>query len=178
MINKKFKNNTLQIIKKSLLLFTIFYFLFSALFSFAEESYTIKTGISIDSVPKNFYGTWRVSSKLITTNNEEIFKKNSVDLWNLSRSNDVITLENPFSGAKASVVFDEINGNFLKFKKIGNYDARKLTDTIKLNLSKETFSGVNELKLDTISEIDGHVIKTEWAQYSLKGEKISGETIK
>lgn len=142
------------------------------------KSYTLTAGVSIEHVPKDFYGTWRVVSNLTDTNNPEIFKQKNVDLWNLSRSNNVIKLENPFSGASASIQVDEVKGNFIRFQKVGDYDNRKLTDKVKLNLGKETFTGTNTLKLDTISTVDGHVIKTEWATYNLSGEKISGSSIK
>lgn len=146
--------------------------------AFGEETYTLKAGISIDKVPKDLYGTWRVSSKLLTTSNSELYKKNSVDLWNLSRTDNVITLSNPFSGAKASITVSEVSGNSIRFSKIGNFDNNKLTDTVKLELGKESFTGVNYLKLDTISDIDGSVLKSESATYALTGEKISGASIK
>ncbi len=145
---------------------------------FAAETYTIKTGISIDKIPKEFYGTWRVSSTLQTANCDGLFKENTVDLWNLSRVGDVITLDNPFTGAHASIMVDEVQGRLIKFKKIGDYDGKKLTDTVQLKLGTETFSGVNTLKFDTISKKDGHVIKSEIGTYGLSGEKISGESIK
>jgi len=53
-----------------------------------------------------------------------------------------------------------------------------LTDTVQLVLGKDSFKGINNLRLETVSEVDGHIMKTEWATYSLLGEKISGETIK
>lgn len=164
----------LRIYTSCLLVFGYLLFNLNAL---AEQT-VIKTGISIDKVPKDFYGTWRVTSKIISTNAEGVFKKNSVDLWNLSRVNDVITLHNPFSGANASITISSVEGRSIKFKKTGDYDGKKLTDTVQLTLEKDTFTGVNNLKLDTISEADGHVLKTEWATYNLKGEKISGESIK
>lgn len=145
---------------------------------FAAETYTLKAGISLDKVPKELYGTWRVTSNLISTNNEEIFKENSVDLWNLSRLGNVITLDNPFSGARASISIDEVSDRSIKFKKIGDYDKKKLTDSVELTLGKNTFTGTNTLKMDTISEDDGHVLKSEWARYKLSGEKISGASIK
>jgi len=146
--------------------------------AFASQTLTLQAGISLDKVPKEFYGTWRVSSDLISTNNEEIFKKNSVDLWNLSRLGSVITLDNPFSGAKASITLDGVDNRVIKFRKTGKYDTKKLTDSVELTLGKETFEGTNSLKLDTISEVDGHVLKSEWARYRLSGEKISGASIK
>lgn len=138
--------------------------------AFAQET-VLKTSISIDKVPKELYGTWRVKAKLVSTNNENIFKPSSTDLWNLSRVGNVITLDNPFSGAKASISIDEVNGKTIKFRKIGNYDDQKLTDTVELNLSTETFTGINNLKLDKAS-------KSDWATYKLSGEKISGDSVK
>lgn len=146
--------------------------------AFAEETYMIKAGISLDKIPKEFYGTWRVTSRLDSSNSDAIFKEKSIDLWNLSRVGDVITLDNPFSGAKASITVDEVSNRVIKFKKIGDYDNKKLTDTVELTLGKETFTGTNRLKLDTISDLDGHVIKSEIAVYKLTGEKISGASIK
>lgn len=161
---------------KKFLLFILIMFV-AASFAFAEEP-LIKGGVSIDKVPKDFYGTWRVSSKIISTNTEGLFKDSSVDLWNLSRVGDVITLDNPFSGAKASITISNIEGRAIKFKKLGDYEGKKITDTVQLVLEKDKFKGVNNIKLDTISEEDGHVIKTEWVVYGLTGERISGETVK
>lgn len=147
-------------------------------FAHAEGDYTLKTGVSvIDRVPSEFYGTWRVTSELVSTNSEGTFKKRSVDFWNLSRRDDVITLDNPFSGARASLIIDVADAKLIKFKKIGDYDSKKLTDIVQLNLSKETFDGTNNLILETLSNIDKAVIKSERATYSLKGEKISGTGI-
>jgi len=142
-----------------------------------SETTILQTGVSINKVPKEFYGTWRVSSRLVTSNNPDKFKENNIDLWNLSRTGDVITLENPFSGASASITFDTINGNYLKFRKVGNYDEQKLTDVVELQLGKNSFTGTNNIKLDTISD-EGYVMKCERATYKLTGEKISGENIK
>lgn len=142
------------------------------------DTTVLQAGVSISKVPKEFYGTWRVKSKLISANNPDRFKENNIDLWNLSRSGNVITLDNPFSGAHASIMFDEINGNFVKFRKSGNYDSQKLTDTVELKLSKDTFTGTNYIKLDTISQEDGTVVRCDRATYRLTGEKISGDSVK
>lgn len=159
----------------ALLLFLLFSF-FSQITAKAANA-VLKTGISIDKVPKELYGTWRVSAKLISTNTEGRFKNNSVDLWNLSRAGDVIRLDNPFSGANASVILSYVGEGAVKFKRINNDDDKKLTDTVQLILRKDTFKGINSLKIDTISQVDGHVIKTEWAEYELLGDKISGDSI-
>lgn len=140
--------------------------------------YTLKTGISLErQVPNGFMGTWRVSSKLIDNGGSSIFKLNGIDLWNLSRNGSVINLSNPFTGASASITVDYVDGSTIKFTKKGNYDNKILTDIVELNLDGERFTGVNTLKLETLSDIDKSVIKTETARYSLVGEKISGTSI-
>jgi len=147
--------------------------------AFADETYTIKAGVSmVSKVPNSFYGTWRVSSVRVSTNSEETFKDKTVDLWNLSRSGNVITLENPFSGARSSIVVDEVSGKLIKFKKNGIYDGKKATDIVQLQLGGDSFSGTNILILNTISETDQHVVKSERATYRLTGEKISGASLK
>lgn len=164
--------------KKILLVLFLFLTLTYAITTVAAQETVLKAGISIDKVPKELFGTWRVSSNLVATNKPEIFKKNTVDLWNLSKVGDVITLDNPFTGAHASIMIEDVKGMSVKFKKVGDYDSKKLTDTVQLNLGKETFTGTNTLKFDTISEIDGHVMKSEIATYHLSGEKMSGQSIK
>jgi hypothetical protein len=143
------------------------------------NSYTLKTGISmVEQVPGSFYGTWRVSAKLAETTNKQKFKPASVDLWNLSREGDVINLSNPFTGANASITVSYVGDNVIKFTKAGNYEGYRLTDTVELKLGGNRFSGINRLTLETLSDVDGHVVKTDKATYNLQGERISGESIK
>lgn len=137
----------------------------------------LQTGVEVKHVPNSFYGNWKVYSKLISTNNEGMFKEKNIDFWNISRENNVIKLENPFSGASQTVTVKDIKGTFIKFTKVGNYNGKRLTDEVTLNLEKDTFWGVNDLKLETLSDVDGHVIKTDKASYQVKGEKLSGTSI-
>ena len=122
-------------------------------------------------------GTWRVVARLDDSSNYELFKDNSVDIWNLSRENNVIKLENPFSGANATVNINYVSGNVVRFTKTGNYDKKVLTDTVQLKLTENSFVGINTLKLDTLSNTDGAIIKTDTARYFLRGEKISGMSV-
>jgi hypothetical protein len=178
MKSNKQQNAKCKMQKVLVFLFTFSFLLFTlANSAFAEQPYTLKTGISLDKIPKGFYGTWRVTSKLLTATSDGLFKGSCVDLWNLSRVNNVITLDNPFSGAHSSITVSEVNDKVIKFSKIGDFDGNKLTDTVELILGNETFTGVNYLKLDTVSETDGHVIKSDKATYRLVGEKISGSSI-
>lgn len=152
--------------------------LFLLLFGFSVCAETLKAGISVDSVPNAFYGTWRVVSKIDKQTGSIYFKPNMVDIWNLSRMGDVINLNNPFTGASASVKLDYVEGNVIRFTKTGEYDTnKKLTDTVDMKIEGDSFTGVNYITLETFSAIDNSLIKKDTAIYILKGEKISGSSI-
>lgn len=162
----------MDILKKIL----VFLFLFIGLSVSAE---ILKAGVSkIGSVPNSFYGSWRVLAKIDKQSGDVYFKPVTVDVWNLSRSGDVINLNNPFTGASASVKLDYVDGNIIRFSKTGEYDGnKKLTDTVDLKLNGDTFTGVNYLTLETFSIYDKSLIKKDTAVYILKGEKIAGSSI-
>ena len=46
-----------------------------------------------------------------------------------------------------------------------------------MTLNSDSFQGVNYLTLTTVSDIDGHVMSTKNAKYSLYGDKISGQNV-
>lgn len=139
---------------------------------------TLKTGISIEQMPKALYGTWRVNAKLDTTNAPSIFKPQSADIWNMTRTGNKITLENPLSGANAEISVQTIEGNLVVFSKRLPYNNNKfLTDTITIRINENEFSGINTLTLESYSLIDNHLMKTETATYHIKGEKISGSNV-
>ena len=140
---------------------------------------TLKAGVSkIDNIPNSFYGSWRVQAKIDKQSGNIYFKPVTVDLWNLSRVGDIINLNNPFTGASASVKLDYVDGNLIRFSKSGEYDGnKKLTDTVDLKLDGDTFTGVNYLTLETFSVRDNSLLKKDTAIYILKGEKISGTSI-
>lgn len=139
----------------------------------------LKAGIStVDSIPNSFYGSWRVVAKLDKQSGSAYFKPQAVDFWNLSRTGNVIYLENPFSGANATVKLDYVDGNLIRFTKTGDYDGnKKLTDTVDLKLNGDKFTGVNYITLETFSIRDNSLIKKDTAIYLLAGEKISGTSI-
>lgn len=63
-----------------------------------------------------------------------IFKENNLDLWNLSRLGDVITLCNPFNGAEANITVNSVNGSYIVFRKTGKYSGKDLTDVVEIKL--------------------------------------------
>ena len=138
----------------------------------------IEAGVSIDHIPKTLFGSWRVQAKLDSTNAVGTFRCQSIDFWNLSRVNDTLKLDNPFTGAKAEVAIQTIEGNLVVFSKRLPYDGNKvLTDTVTLRLDGNKFSGINTLCLESFSLIDNSLLKTETATYHITGEKIAGESV-
>ena len=159
--------------KKFLILLVSFFTILSA----SAEEFTLNAGASINEIPKTFYGSWRVSAKLDNTNSYGTFKPASTDFWTLSREGDRITLSNPFSGATANISIRSVEGNLIVFSKKAPYDNKVLTDTVTLRLSESSFSGINDLTLESFSLVDNHLMKSEHAKYIIKGEKISGESV-
>ncbi len=150
-------------------------FVLALLIGISVQAETLQAGVSkIDMLPDDFFGGWRVVAKIDKQSGSTNFRPNTVDLWNLSRKGDVINLNNPFTGASASVKLDYVEGNIIRFTKVGDFDNKKLTDTVDLKLNGDTFTGINTLKLETFSTHDNSLIKTDTALYILKGEKISG----
>ena len=148
------------------------------IFSLPVSATVLEAGIAIDKVPKEIYGLWRVNSKLENTNSYKTFKPQSVDFWELTRFDNVIKLNNPYTGANAEIRVESAEGFVVCFSKVSNYDDNKiLTDTVTLRLDKNEFSGINTVKLEYFSLIDNHLMKTETATYNITGEKISGENI-
>ena len=148
------------------------------IFTSSTNAEVIKAGISIEDVPEALYGSWRVVAKLDSTNSAKRFKPQSLDFWNLSRVGNVISLDNPFSGAKADVTLQNIEDNIIVFSKKLPYDGNKvLTDTVTIRLNENEFSGINHLKLESFSLIDNSLLKTETATYNIKGEKVSGDSV-
>lgn len=162
--------------KKFYIIVSLIFFVVISVISLAKATQPVLKG-SVTAVPNEMYGLWRVVSKRIDTDSPITFKEKGVDLWNLSVENDVINLSNPFSGASAKVEVNSIEGNTVTFTKSGRNGNKYLTDTVSITLNGNNFEGIDELKLDTVSAINGKIMKTETAKYSLRGEKIAGESI-
>ena len=71
-------------------LFFIILSLFLSIFTcvLADDGMVLTTGISVNQIPKTFYGSWRITAKLEQASNYGIFKPQSADMWTLSRVND------------------------------------------------------------------------------------------
>ncbi len=157
--------------KRLALLFIFIFSLFCV--SLGAFASTVLTG-SVTAVPESFYGTWRVVSERVEADSD-IFKDKNVDLWNLSRINNVITLYNMLNGAKAEITVTSANDKHIEFTKNGKYGKKVLSDRVELYLRGDKFEGYNTLSLNTY--VSGTIVKTESAKYLIKGEKIAGESV-
>lgn len=137
----------------------------------------LKSGVSLEKLPNAIFGTWQVNAQLDRTSNYSVFKVQTKDVWNLSRSGNVITLENPFTKAKAVVKVNQIEGNVVVFSRGSTCDNRVLKDTVTIRIEGDKFAGYDDLVYETLSLHDGHVMKRDTAKYILKGTKISGMSI-
>ncbi len=137
----------------------------------------LKSGVSLENLPNAIFGTWQVNAQLDRTSNYSVFKVQTKDVWNLSRSGNVITLENPFTKAKAVVKVNQIEGNVVVFSRGSTCDNRVLKDTVTIRIEGDKFAGYDDLVYETLSLHDGHVMKRDTAKYLLKGTKISGMSI-
>lgn len=171
MLNGKLKNKKIIIfIFVALLVLSTFVYKVSA-------DPVIKTGVSLENLPNAIFGTWDVVATLEKTSDYSTFKPQTKDVWNLSRKGNVLTLENPFSRAKAEVKVNQIEGNVVVFTRTNAVDNYVLKDTVTIRLNGNTFAGYDDLIYETVSLHDGHVLKRVTAKYLLKGYKISGMSI-
>lgn len=139
------------------------------------QSAVIKGGVSLtNKVPDGFFATWRVTSIQTYTNNPSLFTGESSDYWNLSRSNDVITLSNPVSGAEASVTVEDVKANTVKFTRKREDSNEKVTETPTLTLNGENFSGTDKIVIEKYKY--GELVRTDVVEYKINAVKVSGSS--
>ena len=126
--------------------------------------------------PEEFYGKWIVKSTLIETNNPELFRSKSADIWEFDRNGETITLSNPVTGAIASITVNEVIGKKAKFTRehasLNNIE----TETPEVIVEGDSFSGEDKLIIKHLSQ--GKIYKTDVVKYRVEGKKISGPTLK
>src|SRR5574344_655884 len=156
--------------KKFLIMLLIFFFISPVQYAFSQTM-LLQAGVSLsDQVPKGFFGSWKIPSTISYSNNKKIFNEVTTDYWNLSKVADVITLENPQSGASASVTIEEVKGNQIKFRHvIRNYNT-KMTEMPALTLNGENFYGTDKIIIEKYKY--GQKISTDIVVYNIKAQKI------
>lgn len=143
-------------------------------YTFAENV-VLQAGISLsDKIPKGFWGTWRITSKIKESNNKKMFNTITTDFWNLSKQNDVITLTNPLSGAEASLTIDEVQNNQITFTHITENKNAKMIETPTLTLNGENFYGTDKIVIEKY--LDGKKISEDYVIYDIKAQKLTGNS--
>ena len=152
----------------------LFFFLF-----FQVNAQTLKGTVSEEYVPKGFYGSWGVISKLVDSTNPTMFNYESRDVWVLSGYDDVLILENLESGAYSEIRIKEKNKdgktlNFERQKTVEKGNTKIIyKEKVSFILSGKNFSGVDKFIVEQYKNND--LIKNDSANYETKGVKISGD---
>lgn len=136
---------------------------------------TLQGGISLDKVPKVLYGSWIVSSIQIYTNNSKYNAPPSIDYWNIYRSSDVLTLENPQSNARASITIDEIKNNTITFTRISKKEDKETIETPTITIRGENFYGKDKMLIKKYK--NNTLIDTDVIEFSIRGRKIGGNPV-
>lgn len=138
---------------------------------------TLKAGISLsDSVPEGFFGSWKITSVMIDSTNPKMFNETSKDFWNLSKSYDVITLSNPFSGAEASVTVEDVKNNQIKFSHVSKSKDAKMIETPTITLDGKSFYGTDEIIVEKYK--NGTLVSKDMVTYKITAEKVSSNAEK
>ena len=159
--------------KKILLILLLFLFL-------NTQATTLKGGVIEEYIPKGFYGSWGVISKLQKSNNPTMFNYQSKDIWILSGHNNILILQNLESGAISEIQVNEktTDGKTLKFyrEKISKNEDFKLIykETVQFKLSGNNFSGSDDFVVEKYDK-KGALLEKNEANYRVEGVKISGD---
>lgn len=141
---------------------------------------TLKGGVEEEYIPKGFYGSWGVISKLQKSNNPTFFNYQSKDIWILSGHSDILVLQNLESGAISEIRVKEktTDGKTLKFyreKTVENSDFKIIyKETVQFKLSGNNFSGSDDFVVEKYDK-NGLLIEKNEANYRVEGVKISGD---
>jgi hypothetical protein len=141
---------------------------------------TLKGGVLEEYIPKGFYGSWGVISKLQKSNNPTMFNFQSKDIWTLSGYGNILILENIESGAISEIKIQEktTDGKTLKFEreKISRNNNYKLIykEIVQFKLSGNNFSGTDDFIVEKYDN-KNTLIEKNIANYRIEGVKISGD---
>ncbi len=141
-----------------------------------EPSKVIQGSVSmVDRIPDELFGTWKVFSVRVKTNNPEEFGESGVDIWNLSRSGNVITLMNPVSGARASVLVSDVSGNTVRFQKVSKDRDKESIETPVITVEDNNFYGIDKISVKKYK--DGSLFQEDNVEYKVKAIKMSGANL-
>ncbi|MBE7706325.1 MAG: hypothetical protein E7Z91_03665 [Cyanobacteria bacterium SIG30] len=160
--------------KKLFLIFLVLLFITSA------KAEVIRGSVSETKVPKGFYGSWHVTSKMIESNNASMFNPLSVDIWGLSGVGNILILTNEMTGAVSEIEVNEknIQGLKLKFTRIkqekeNGFDVLYI-ETPEITLKGDIFEGFDTFVIEKSK--NGILLNKYVVKYKVIGQKISGDS--
>jgi len=156
---------------KKFLLYVFFSFL-TILPTLAEP---LQGNISmIDNLPDGIYGSWKVASIQIYSNNPNISAPIGIDYWNIYRNNSVLTLENPTTNAKASVTVDAVKNNSVTFTRTSKKENEETIETPTITIVDNDFFGTDTMIIKKYE--NGVLTKTDVVKFQIRGTKTGGQT--
>ena len=137
----------------------------------------LKGGVSIlDSLPAELYGSWQVSSVLTYTSDKSLFPMPGIDFWNIYRSGNVLTLENPLTSARASVEVSSVENNTVTFNRRAKNKNEETVESPTITIVGENFWGTDKMIIKKYE--NGTLVKTNMVEFTIIGKKIGGQSIK
>ena len=131
----------------------------------------IKGGISESKeLPDEFYGTWHVRGTLVSSNNFELFKLKSSDMWVLRKIGDTVTLTNPDTGATSSITVDKIKDKTATFSRKKITDIKKEYERAEITIDGDIFYGTDEFTIELYK--NGVLLIQNKVKYNIVGEKV------
>ncbi len=158
--------------RKIVLTFVCFLFLFA-------KCETLKGGVYQEYIPKGFFGSWGVISKLNSATTPQKFNYESKDIWTLSGYSNILILQNLESGAYSEIEIKEksIEGKTLKFerqKTIKTKDGKQIhKETVQFCLFGNNFSGTDKFIVENYDK-NNNFTTADTATYNIEGVRISG----
>jgi len=155
-------------------------FLITFLFLFISVSAEVlRGGVYEEYIPKGFFGSWGVISKMKSATNPQKFNYSSKDIWMLSGQGNILILQNLESGAYSEIEIKEksIEGKTLKFtrqKIVKTKDGKQIQkEMVEFSLNGKNFSGTDKFMLENYDK-DNNFKNADSATYEIEGVKISG----
>ncbi len=136
------------------------------------ENGVLKGGVeATKELPEEFYGVWSVTSTLIDTNKPGLFNVTGSDVWRLEKTNGVITLSNPTTGARASIRVDEVRGQTAKFTRDSVDGPLREYESPTITVNGDTFVGEDYLVFEVYRA--NILVQNYYVKYRIEGRRLS-----
>ena len=125
-------------------------------------------------LPQEFYGTWEVRGVLVSTNAEFMFKKTTIDIWQLQQSNDKVRLSNPDTGVESIITVHEVSHNRARFTCETQIKKNlRQQEVITITVNGNQFKGTSSMSIERRHK---GIISRQEALFQIKGVKLYGPT--